>query len=289
VRRTALLAALVALAVPAAGNAAQLIDRNATGVKLAVNAKGEALLTYRDGGLKRVLAWDAVNAIAPTKARDQVKFKLDYSGGWGKYKQKIWTSFPNACKPYSGPELAWLVTACTADDGSHWAVQEWARLWPNYGGSSAAKELYLSHWTGELPVLTINLDWAYRKFDHLYGTFTYDGGPVYGFASTRTGIPLDTFGRNLYLDTFDSVYGAGWRRENSFLTHTGTGAFCYGFYKHGANPIGKGTRYRATIIGPGVTPLIAWEADALGPYDADIQAPHRDAIRALGDRLCKPV
>ena len=30
-----------------------------------------------------------------------------------------------------------------------------------------------------------------------------------------------------------SAYGSGWRRENSFLSHHGTGAFCYGFYPHG--------------------------------------------------------
>jgi hypothetical protein len=26
------------------------------------------------------------------------------------------------------------------------------------------------------------------------------------------------------------VYGAGWKRENSFVPHNPTGAFCYGFY-----------------------------------------------------------
>ena len=45
--------------------------------------------------------------------------------------------------------------------------------------------------------------------------------------------------------------------------HKGTGKFCYGFYSHGARPVGAGERYRATIIGPGVLPDIYWEADAL--------------------------
>ena len=42
---------LLALALAATGtaSAAQLIDRNATGVKIAANAKGEALLTYTQG------------------------------------------------------------------------------------------------------------------------------------------------------------------------------------------------------------------------------------------------
>ena len=85
--------------------------------------------------------------------------------------------------------------------------------------------------------------------------------------STPDGQPLDTFGRNLYVDTLDSVYGAGWKRENSFLTHTGTGAFCYSVNPHGAHPSGKGTAYRATIIGPGVTPDVMWQGAAPRAYD----------------------
>lgn len=289
-RLLALPALLAVLALPATAGAAQLIDRDVTNVKLQVNAKGQALLTYRKGGkLRRVLAWGAENAIPPTKKRDQVEFKLDYSGGWGTYKKKIWIGFGNVCKAYSGPPLAWDVTACTMPDGSNWAVQAWERLWPNYGGTKAPRELYLSHWSGPLPDLQIQVDWAYRKFDHLFGTFTYRDQPVYGFKATRGGNPLDTFGRNLYLDTFDSAYGPGWHRENSFLMHTGTGAFCYGFYKHGAHPVGKGSKYRATIIGPGVTPLVTWEGDAPGDYDPDADRQLADAIRALGDAQCKPV
>lgn len=289
-RLSVALAVLAALAVPAGAGASQLIDRDATGISLQVNAKGEALLSYRAHGKARhVLAWGAVNALAPTKARDQVAFRLDYAGGWGKYKQDVSKSFANVCKPYDGPALAWKVTACTAPDGSYWALQSWRRLAANYGGATAPAELYLSHWSGELPVLTITTDWAYKKYDHLFGTLVYGDTPVYGFASTRAGVPLDTFGRNLYLDTFDSTYGEGWRRENSFLTHTGTGSFCYGFYPHGSHPVGSGTRYRATVIGPGVTPLVMWEGTPAGPFDAERHLQFADEIRALGDPKCKPV
>ena len=286
----AALAALAALAVPAGAGASQLIDRDATGVTLKVNAQGEALIGYRARGkIRHVLAWGAVNALAPTKARDQVAFRLDYAGGWGKYKKDLSSSFKNVCRPYTGPPLAWQTTACTAPDGSYWALQTWRRLLANYGGTTAPAELYLSHWSGELPVLTITTDWAYRKYDHLFGTFVYGDTPVYGFASTRAGVPLDTFGRNLYLDTFDSTYGEGWRRENSFLTHTGTGSFCYGFYPHGSNPVGNGSKYRATIIGPGVTPLIMWQGVPAGPFDAARHLEFADQIRALNDPKCKPV
>jgi hypothetical protein len=103
-------------------------------------------------------------------------------------------------------------------------------------------------------------------------------------------VPLDTFGRNVYVDTLDSAYGSGWRRENSFLTHTGSGAFCYGFFPHGAFPAGTGSRYRATVIGPGVTPDVLWEAASPGPYDATRDAQSNEGQRRMFGPAspCKP-
>jgi hypothetical protein len=166
---------------------------------------------------------------------------------------------------------------------------------PNYGiparGASAVWELRLSHWRGELPQLTVHLNWAYKRYHHVFGSFTYLGKPVHGFKSTSAGVPLDTFGRNLYLDTFNSAYGKGWRRENSFLMHRGSGKFCYGFYRHGGRPVGAGQRYRATIIGPGVTPDIYWESEALGAYDQafDLEQHAMQKAFLAGDSLCRAV
>jgi hypothetical protein len=287
---------LVFLALPGVANASEIIGRNADDVKLQVNAKGEALVTFTSRGeAEKVLVWGAENAIAPTPGKQQVAFKVDYSGGWAKHKKKVWETFANACGPYTGPKLAWFVTACTAPDGSYWALQSWQRMLPNYGLSPNPKqavwELRISHWTGELAQLSVNLNWAYRKFDHVFGTFTYQGTPVHGFKSTPAGVPLDTFGRNLYVDTFNSAYGNGWRRENSFLMHKGTGTFCYGFYRHGSHPAGNGTQYRATIIGPGVTPDVMWTGQPLGAYDKDRDLALHDEQRTLygPDQLCKPV
>ena len=289
------LVALLALAGALAGTArgSELVDRNATGVRLAVNAKGEALLTYRARGRqRRVLASGAVNAVAPRDGGRQVKFKLDYAGGWGTYRKPVWKKFRNACRRYDGPSLPWLLTACRAADGSYWAVQSWQRMLPNYGlaptRAQAVWELRLAHWTGPLPTLDVKLNWAYGRFDHLFGRFTYRGQPVFGFRATPAGSPLDTFGRNLYVDTFNSAYGPGWKRENSFLMHTGSGGFCYGFYPHGQHPSGKGERYRATIIGPGVTPDVSWESTAPGPYSRALDIVANDEIRRLGARKCSP-
>ncbi len=284
---------VVSALVPAVATASELIDRNATGVRLAVNAQGQALVSYRAAGrVRNVLAWGAVNAVAPTQSRPQVKFRLDYSGGWGAFRRDLSKSFENRCSAYDGPPLQWLVTACKAPDGSYWALQRWQRMLPNYGLAPTPKqavwELRLAHWTGPLPVLEIKLNWAYRQYHHMYGRFTYLGNPVHGFRVNPTGVPLDTFGRNLYVDTFDSVYGNGWKRENSFLMHNGSGAFCYGFFRHGSRPVGAGKRYRATIIGPGVTPDMFWQAEAPGAYDRELDRVANEEIRGLGSDLCKP-
>ena len=295
-RLAVLIALVAAVAVPGTASASEIIDRNASNISLKVAKNGQALISYNARGKRwNVLAWGALNAIHPTPARAQLKFKLDYSGGYGTYKRDVWKTFKDACAPYDGPKLQWFVAGCKAADGTYWALQAWQRMLPNYGLKATPKqsvwELRLSHFRGELPVLTVNLNWAYRKYHHIFGSFTYLGKPVYGFKSTSAGVPLDTFGRNLYLDTFDSAYGKGWLRENSFLMHKGTGKFCYGFYQHGSRPEGAGTKYRATIIGPGVLPDIYWEADALGAYDKAFDLEMHEAQKQFlaGDPLCKAV
>ena len=132
-----------------------------------------------------------------------------------------------------------MVTACKASDGSYWALQAWQRMLPNYGVAATPPqsvwELRLSHWTGELPVLTIDTDWAWHQWDHLFGTFTYGGQPVFGFKSTPAGDPLDTFGRNIYVDTFDSEYGAGLEaREQLPDAHRTRASSVTAFNPHGA-------------------------------------------------------
>lgn len=283
---------LAALATPA--HASQLIARDARSVRLAVDAQGRALVSYHSrGSTHHVLAWGAVNAIAPTRARAQVELHVDYSGGWASSGRAVWKSFRNSCRA-AHVQLAWLVTACRAKDGSYWALQSWQRTLPNYGlpasGIRGSWELRLSHWRGALPKLEIETGWAYGRFHSLFGRFTYRGRGVYGFAHTPRGVPLDSFGRNVYVDTLDSAYGRGWRRENGFLTHLGSGGFCYGFYPHQGRPSGMGTRYRVTVSGPGVTPDVMWEGPSPGAYDAQYDR-SEDALQAslLGsDPECRP-
>jgi hypothetical protein len=250
--------ALVALAFAGDAAASELIGRDGGRASLQVNGAGQAHVSWsEDGATRHLVAASAINARPPSAGVPQVSFSLRYGtrsirGG--------------GCGEYDGPALAWLAVACKASDGSYWALQRWARLKPNYGGKSGGWELRLSHWSGPLPVLRLWTDWAYRRFDHLYGRYTYRGEPVHGFRATTQGNPLDDYGRNIFVDTLDSRYGTGWRRENSFLAQRPTGAFCYGFYPHGTRPSGEGTHYRATVIGPGVTPDVMWEGHAPGPF-----------------------
>jgi hypothetical protein len=257
--------ALVCLAAAGTASSSVLVARDATKVRLEVNRKGEALVTYRvNGRVRRVLAFGAVN--------DQVSMRRDYSGGYATHGHPVWKTFKDASRAYTGPRLPWLVLARTAPDGSHWALQSWQRGLPNQGAAprdrtDGAWELRLSHWRGETPKLEAWVDWVMRgRYHHLFGRFTYQGKGVYGFANTSSGRPLDRYSRNVYVDTLNSAYGPGWKRENSFLTHRPRGNFCYGFYPRGSVP-GVGERYRITVIGPGAAPDALWEGAAPGPYD----------------------
>jgi hypothetical protein len=289
---------VAATLAPGGASASELIARDANDIKLEVSREGKALVTYRERGkLKHLLAWGAINALAPTRSRPQVQFEHDYSGGWGRFHRDVWKTLRNTCRAYDGPELHWQVAACKASDGSYWALQAWQRQLPNVGLAptpfQGAWELRLSHWRGPLAVLAIKLDWAYRQWHHLYGTYTYLGKPVYGFRSTSQGYVLDKYGRNIFVDTYNSAYGKGWKRENSFLTHNPNGNFCYGFFpgqNNSRRPAGRGEAYRATVIGPGVTPDVFWQGEAPGDYDRQLDLVANDEQRDLnaGRPLCKP-
>lgn len=275
-------AVTAALGQPGLATASQLVGQNATAVRLSADGSGRALVTFRSGGTPhQVLASGAVDARPPSRSVPQVEFKLDTRGG----------SVHNSCAPVKLP-LAWFVAACRASDGSYWGLQSWQRLLPNGGARPSARqavrELRLSHWTGETAELTVRFGWSYHRYLQLYGTYRYRGNPVFGYR-VASGVPLDGYGRNLYVDALDSDVGAGWRRVNSFLAHSPLGGFCYGFYPHGGH-LGVGKQMRATIIGPGVTPDVMWQGAPPAAYSADADTAADADLSALlkGDPLCRP-
>jgi len=272
--------ALVALLAVSSASASEIVTRNAKNVSLKVDSKGRAVIYYTAGGKRfHPVFWGAVNARPPSRTRAQVEFKRDYSGGYMRLGTPLWKNIKNVCRPYTGPPLAWYVAGCTAPDGSHWALQSWQRRLPNLGmtpwlASQRVWELHLSHFTGEPAVLEMYTDYIYwgGLFHHLFGRLTYKGEPVYGYENTGAGNPTDSYGRNIYVDTLNSRYGRGWKRENGFLSHRFGGTFCYGFYPHDRysffpagprRPRGNGDAYRATVIGPGVSPVAFWSGAGL--------------------------
>ena len=291
------LAATAVLSAPASASES-LSDMNVAFHSLKVNRKGEALVTYTraDGRIRHVLGWGAVNSLQPSPDVPQVHFHYDYAGGWGKYRRQVWKRFPNACRPYDGPELVYLVAACTAPDGSYWALQAWQRRLPLLGfdpwlPEQTALELHLSHWTGPLAQLEVSPNWTYGgQAIGIFGRLTYLGLPVHGLSSTSKGNPHDRYGRNLYIDTYNSAYGQGWKRESGILAHRPTGTFCHSFVSQrpfpgypslSMRPAAPGERYRVTVMGPGVTPVIQWEGPGLGSFDGRSDA----EINAVFDRV----
>jgi hypothetical protein len=281
-RRSIVILVSVLVAAFAAGPAfgSAIVGRNVSRATLAIDSHGRAHVSYRSGGRFVALsAWGAINARAPSRFRPQVEFRIRYG-----------VRGSGACRPYDGPPLAWLLKACKAPDGSYWALQSWQRLKPNYGGNRGAWELHLSHWRGPVARLVVYQNWVDRRYRHLFGRLTYRGRGVFGFDATPHGAPLDGYGRNIFVDTFDSAYGSGWHRENSFLTHhrgRTLGDFCYGFFPHFGHPTGKGTKYRATAEGPGVTPDVMWADDDIGTYNGDVQTQMQGLERSWGDPKCR--
>jgi hypothetical protein len=297
-------ALVVAGALPVTAPASlSLGDRNVRDPTLAVSAHGIAVVGYTTatGQVRHVLAWGAVNAYPhqTDPPVTQTRFSLDYSGGWKSHgRATYWQRLRNACQPYTGPPLPFFVAGCTAPDGSYWALQRWQRNLPVGGfapwtAAQKAVELHLSHWSGPLPVLQIYRHWTYGgTLQGFFGRVTYLGQPVYG-ARTASAAVNDTWARNIYIDAFDSDFGPGWMHDTAISTHPGSGGFCFTFVRQAPPPgypstkpngNGLGKRYRISAVGPGVTPIVQWQAPSLTTHDPEQEQAATQAFdRILGN------
>jgi hypothetical protein len=252
-------------------------------LKVLANSNTAVVVYQARGRTWVVSASGAVNARPPDPNAPQFEFSVNYNA----------VAKPGYCGKYDGPKLVYVVAACKAPDGSYWVAQNWQRGLPNQGRTptpaQAQAELRLSHWKGPLEVLTVKQDWAYAgRFDHLYGSLTYLGQPMYGFKTGAFGVPLDKYGALIYIDTFNSALGKGWRRDNSFVTHKPKGIFCTPFVPRGGRPAGTGQAYRATVVGPGVLPDVVWQAKRRAYNAAADAAANEEQLRSFSDKTCRP-
>jgi hypothetical protein len=267
-------------------SASQLFARDATAVKLAVNASGKALLTYKiNGATRHLLVSGAVNALPPSRTTPQVKFNMTQLGPRGKDK-KVWAKFKNKCTSYDGPALAFVVVACKAPDGSYWAVQSWQYWFPFFGYQPWLPyqddvAFHVSHWTGPLAQIEMWASWidvgrgASAPHD-VIARVSYGGSTVFGYVVKPGGVPGDGYGRVVYIESLDSLFGAGWSRITGILARNPSGMVCHSMIPqmafsnypnpHEVDP-GPGKAYRAYTEGPGVTPLVLTEVQDPGNYD----------------------
>jgi len=308
--RIALAALVLALIVVAPASGSGIFgDYNVRNPTLKVSSKGVAVVTYTTstGLVRHVLVWGAINAVPhPTPSSPvQQKFQLDYSGGWKTHKNaSYWKTIKNACGRYDGPALPLLVTACKAPDGSYWALQSWQRNLPMRGFDAwtpqqKAVELHISHWSGDLPTLEIYQDYTYGNANQgFFGRLMYDGQPVYGTRSPSASVS-DPWARNIYIDTFNSDYGAGWKHDTAINTHPNNGGFCYtftpqvppaGYPSDKPQGNGLGEQYRIRVIGPGVTPIVEWVGSKLGARSDAVQTSASTKFDQIlgGDNHCAP-
>ena len=257
-----------------------------TGVTLAVDASGEALVSYtrEDGQVRHVLVWGAINALPPSQTVPQATFRFDYSGGWKKYGRVVASAFRDRCRPYDGAPLVFLV------DGVQGAGRELLGgpgLVPAAAGArlraldadQGKLEFHVSHWSGPPAQLDVSQNWTYDGTlqGALRAADLPAASPSSGSGRRRARAARDGYARYVYIDAHDSVYGTGWRHDTAVVLHLRNGAFCYSFVAPGRRRPAIRTASRAgprsatsTACGdgPGRHPDVGWAGRRSGATTA---------------------
>jgi hypothetical protein len=194
-------------------------------VKVAGNAKSPTLRVSHKG----------VAEIGWTTTAGTRRHALVYRDGTIRWSQRIATR--DVSSPSRSNRLPLAVAVRQTPDGRLWALQSWRRL---RGGPM---ELRFSRWRCAPTRLTLNATCCKWKGENIAGRASFHGKPVHGFSATPEGVPLDKFGRNVYLDT---RRGGQWRRMLGILARRPHGRFNLWIRP----PPWHGTQYRATISGP---------------------------------------
>jgi hypothetical protein len=299
-----------------------LIARNATDVHMRVvrdHHALKALVFYKRGGQQNiVLAWGALNARAHPKCGKlhgpmcgprQVKMRHLRLHRSGHFAKRI-LGLPNLCKNYDGPKLNYWVTGCKAPDNSYWGAQSWVRLGPVCTrADKGSEELRISHWSGPVAKLHLFLDWFTPhphmtnpiRYDHIFGWYSYRGKPVYGLNWNHAGVPTDGYGRVIYIQSRNTMChgkkaSAGgvssnvWDHDEDGMSLPINGETCHTYGPMGTKHyLSTGDLYRATAMGPGVTPDVSWGPMAMPSvfdpvFEMKMQALQRKL--AKGSKFC---
>ena len=205
--------------------------------------------------------------LAPSAGGRQVELKLDYSGGWGSTRKNVWKTLRNTCGPYTGPPLA------VARHGVHRARRQ-----PLGAAVVAADAAELrrpaERDAGGLGAPALALDRRPPRADRQHrtgptGSTTTSSGrssttvrPCTASSrrrsATRSTVRPQPLRRHVQLGVRRR---AGSARTASSCTRAPARS-ATGSTRTARTRSGKGERYRATIIGPGVTPDVMWQGDA---------------------------
>jgi hypothetical protein len=206
---------LVCLAAVAASQAS---------IKIAGDAKKPTLRVARSG----------VAEVGWTTQAGARRFALVLRDGSVRYGARLGAR--DVSRPTHRVKLPFSVTVRETPDGRLWALQAWRRL------RTGPFELMFSRWRGKPTRLTLSATCCKWRSETIQGRASFHGKPVHGFSATRDGVPLDPFGRNVYLDTYRS---GKWQRMMGILARRPQGKF-----RLWIRPHWRGTIYRGTIRGP---------------------------------------
>ena len=200
-----------------------MVAASSASVKIAGDAKEPTLRVTR-GGIAEV-AWTTQNGVR--------RHALVYRDGTVRWGAKL--PAKDASRPAS-ITLPFGAVVRQTPDGRLWALQAWQRL------RSGPVELMFSRWRGAPTRLTLTAACCKWGSETIQGRASFRGKPVHGFNATRDGVPLDPFGRNVYLDT---QCGGKWQRMMGILAQRPHGKF-----RLWIRPHWLGSTYRGTIRGP---------------------------------------
>ena len=236
IRAVTLAACGLALSVPGSAGGAIFGDANVGNPTLKVSAKGIALVEYTTmAGLKRrVLVLGAIDGLAhqtdPTvhavELPDGLLGRLEEPG-----ESALLARSEHPVRALRRPGAAVLrcrlqgarrhvlgaagVAAKPADAG----LRSWTER-------QRGVELHVSHWSGELPEFQLFRHWTYgAAHQGIFGRLLYRGAPVFGTRTPSASV-RDEWSRNVYIDTFNSDFGPGWRHDMAIATHVCNGGFC---------------------------------------------------------------